>query len=213
MRLRNIPNALEIIKTSPNFIENPEKYKGKWNEAFNNKNVIEIEIGMGKGNFIIKKAMENKNINYIGIEKYNSVLVKAIKKLENEHLNNLKIISYDAINIDNVFEKEISKIYLNFSDPWPKKRHAKRRLTSKDFLKKYLLISKDKTIIEMKTDNDELFLYSKEELTNNNFNIIEFNTDYGNNKNNLFKTEYEEKFIKEGKNINYLKAISDNSLQ
>ena len=79
MRLRNIPNALEIIKTSPNFIENPEKYKGKWNEVFNNKNVIEIEIGMGKGNFIIKKAMENKNINYIGIEKYNSVLVKAIK--------------------------------------------------------------------------------------------------------------------------------------
>lgn len=207
MRLRNIPNALDIIKTCPNFIENPEECKNKWNEVFKNNNKIEIEIGMGKGNFIIKKAMENKDVNYVGIEKYNSVLVKAVKKLENLDLPNLKIISYDAIDIDKVFLKEVSKIYLNFSDPWPKKRHAKRRLTNKRFLEKYSLISKENVEIEMKTDNKELFLYSKEELINSGYKIIETNNDFGKNTNNIYKTEYEEKFIQKGIKINYLKAI------
>ena len=207
MRLRNNPNALEIIKNSPNFISNPESYKGRWNSFFKNDNPIEIEIGMGKGNFIIKKAKENKNINYIGIEKYNSVLVQAIKKLGEEKIENLVLLSYDDSNIDTIFSNEVEKIYLNFSDPWTKARHAKRRLTNKRFLDKYQLISRNDVKIQMKTDNVNLFLYSKEELENNGFKIVYENNDYGNEEENVYKTEYEEKFIKKGIKINCLRAF------
>ena len=150
MRLRNNPNALEIIKNSPNFISNPESYKGRWNSFFKNDNPIEIEIGMGKGNFIIKKAKENKNINYIGIEKYNSVLVQAVKKLGEEKIENLVLLSYDASNIDTIFSNEVEK---------------------------------------------------------NGFKIVYENNDYGNEEENVYKTEYEEKFIKKGIKINCLKAF------
>lgn len=134
MRLKHIKDADKIINKSNYIIENPEEYKGKWNKLFNNDNNIEIEIGTGKGKFIIEKALQNSNINFIGIEKYDSPLVSAVKKLEELDINNLRLICYDAFTIDNIFDKEISKIYLNFSDPWPKKRHTKRRLTSSRFL-------------------------------------------------------------------------------
>lgn len=207
MRLRNIPNAYEIISRSSYFVSNPTMNKGKWNEVFNNNNTIEIEIGMGKGNFIINKAINNPEINYIGIEKYNSVLVKAFKKMEELEIKNLKIISFDASKIDECFDKEISKIYLNFSDPWPKKRHAKRRLTHECFLNSYEKIVKEDLFIEMKTDNLDLFNYSKETLSSNGFELIDIDNNYGINKNNVYKTEYEEKFIKDGKKINHLLAV------
>lgn len=205
MRLKHIKDADKIINKSDYIIENPEEYKGKWNKLFNNENNIEIEIGTGKGKFIIEKAIQNPNINFIGIEKYDSPLVSAVKKLEELDINNLRLICYDAFNIENIFDKEISKIYLNFSDPWPKKRHTKRRLTSDRFLEKYDLIFKDTKRIEMKTDNDDLFEYSCESLTNYGYKIIEKDTNHISN----ITTEYEDKFRNIGKNINYINVVKD----
>ena len=150
MRLKHIKNADVIIASSPYLVSNPYDYKGKWKELFKNNNPIEIEIGTGKGKFITSLAMDNPNINYIGIEKYDSPLVSAVRRLENIDIPNLKLLCVDALNINEIFDKEISKIYLNFSDPWPKKRHAKRRLTSEIFLNKYDLIFKDTKRIQMK---------------------------------------------------------------
>ena len=203
MRLKHIKNADIIISKSEYIVNNPTDYKGKWNTLFNNKNKIEIEIGTGKGNFIINKALENKNINYIGIEKYDSPLVSAVKKLDQLDINNLKLICFDAINIDDVFDHEIDKIYLNFSDPWPKKRHAKRRLTSKVFLNKYENIFKNEKHIQMKTDNDDLYIYSLESFKENGYEIKETNTNYFDS----ITTEYEDKFISIGKNINYIDVV------
>ena len=205
MRLKHIKDADKIINKSAYIIENPEEYKGKWNKLFNNENNIEIEIGTGKGKFIIEKAIQNPNINFIGIEKYDSPLVSAVKKLEELDINNLRLICYDALNIENIFDREISKIYLNFSDPWPKKRHTKRRLTSNRFLEKYDLIFKDTKRIEMKTDNDDLFEYSCESLTNYGYKIIEKDTNHISD----ITTEYEDKFRNIGKNINYINVVKD----
>lgn len=205
MRLKHIKDADKIINKSAYIIENPEEYKGKWNKLFNNENNIEIEIGTGKGKFIIEKAIQNPNINFIGIEKYDSPLVSAVKKLEELDINNLRLICYDALNIDSIFDREISKIYLNFSDPWPKKRHTKRRLTSDRFLEKYDLIFKDTKRIEMKTDNDDLFNYSCESLIEYGYKIIEKDTNHISD----ITTEYEDKFMSIGKNINYINVVKD----
>ena len=137
MRLKNVRGAKEIIENSKYVIKNPLEYKGKFQTLFENNNKLEIEIGMGKGDFIIGKALQNPDINYIGIERFDSVIVRAIQKLENIDLPNLKLIRMDALEIDNIFDKEIDTIYLNFSDPWPKKRQSNRRLTSPIFLNKY----------------------------------------------------------------------------
>ena len=200
MRLKHIKNAENIINESEYVVSNPEDYKGKWNTLFNNDNPLEIEIGTGKGKFIVSLAVNNPNINYIGIEKYATPLVGAIKRLNDINIPNLKFICYDAFNINNIFDKEIDKIYLNFSDPWPKKRHTKRRLTSPNFLDKYDLIFKNKKIIQMKTDNDMLYEYSLEEFTNNGYEILKTDTNYL----DKYTTEYEDKFISLGKNINYI---------
>lgn len=205
MRLKHIKDADKIINKSNYIIENPEEYKGKWNKLFNNDNNIEIEIGTGKGKFIIEKALQNSNINFIGIEKYDSPLVSAVKKLEELDINNLGLICYDAFTIDNIFDKEISKIYLNFSDPWPKKRHTKRRLTSSRFLEKYDLIFKDTKMIEMKTDNDDLFDYSCESFSEYGYKIISKDTNHISD----ITTEYEDKFRSIGKNINYISVVKD----
>ena len=205
MRLKHIKDADKIINKSNYIIENPEEYKGKWNKLFNNDNNIEIEIGTGKGKFIIEKALQNSNINFIGIEKYDSPLVSAVKKLEELDINNLRLICYDAFTIDNIFDKEISKIYLNFSDPWPKKRHTKRRLTSSRFLEKYDLIFKDTKMIEMKTDNDDLFDYSCESFSEYGYKIVSKDTNHISD----ITTEYEDKFRSIGKNINYISVVKD----
>lgn len=203
MRLKHIKNADIIINNSPYLVKNPTIYKGKWNEVFKNDKDIEIEIGTGKGKFIISKAMNNPNINYIGIEKYDSPLVSAVKKLEDVKIDNLKLICFDAYFIEELFDKEINKIYLNFSDPWPKKRHAKRRLSSIEFLKKYDKIFKNQKAIEMKTDNDELYEYSIESFLNNDYEILKTDTNYF----DKYTTEYEDKFINLGKNINHIYVV------
>ena len=208
MRLRNKKGAHDIIASNQYIINNYTDYKGKFNSLFNNNNEIEIEIGMGKGDFIIGKAINNPNINFIGIEKYATVLVSALKKLSGLKLDNLKIINADALFIDDIFANEVSKIYLNFSDPWPKKRHSHRRLTSKIFLDKYLNLFKDKKIIEMKTDNKSLFEYSIVSLNENNFNIEEINLDlYSNLPDDNISTEYEKKFSSLGNTIYKLVAV------
>lgn len=202
MRLKHIKDADKIISKSPYYIENPEIYFVKWKELFNNDNPIEIEIGTGKGNFIISKAIDNPNINYIGIEKYDTPLVSAVKKLEDININNLKLLCFDASNIEDIFNREIDKIYLTFSDPWPKKRHAKRRLTSPTFLKKYDSLFKGNKVIELKTDNDDFFEYSLESLKENGYKIKEINRDFD----DIHKTNYEIKFKSIGKKINHLIA-------
>ena len=206
MRLKNVKNAKEIMNNGTYYIDNPIDYKGLWNKLFNNNNPIYIEIGMGKGDFIINNAIEFPNINFIGIEKYDSVIARAIQKSNELELTNLKLIRLDALHIEDVFDKEIDKLYLNFSDPWPKDRHAKRRLTSPIFLEKYDKIFKNKKIIEMKTDNINLFNYSKETLINNGYNLEYITNDL--HKENIFNimTEYENKFSQKGIKINKLIA-------
>lgn len=211
MRLKNVKNAKEIIEKSDYIVFEPNIYKNKWHNLFGNNNPIEIEIGMGKGDFIIGMAKLHPNINFIGIEMYDSVIVRAVQKLDNENISNLKLIRMDANNIGDVFYKEIDKIYLNFSDPWPKDRHQKRRLTSNEFLEKYDDIFKEKKIIIQKTDNVELFEFSKESLKNYGYILKNITNDLYNNmiKDNV-QTEYEKKFNEKGIKICRLEAYKDN---
>lgn len=198
MRLRNVKGATNIIEQSDYVIKNYKELKGNYKSLFNNNNPIHIEIGMGKGNFIIGMAQKYPNINFIGIEKYDSVIVRAIEKL-NIEISNLKLIRMDATDINDVFDKEIDTIYLNFSDPWPKTRHEHRRLTSETFLKRYDSVFKNTKHIIMKTDNRKLFEYSIISLTNYGYKIKEISLDMYNDdiKDNV-QTEYEKKFHDKG---------------
>ena len=175
-----------------------ESYKGNYKKIFNNNNPIHIEIGMGKGNFIIGMAKKYPDINFIGIEKYDSVLVRALEKIEDE-IPNLRLIRMDATEIENVFYKEIDTIYLNFSDPWPKNRHEHRRLTSELFLKRYDNLFKGNKNIIMKTDNRKLFEFSIMSFTNYNYKIEEISLDmYKDDIKDNVQTEYEYKFHNKG---------------
>ena len=204
MRLRNVKNAVSIVENSKYVINNPEEYKGNFSSLFANNNPIHLEIGMGKGDFIINMAKTYPNINFIGMEKYESVMVRAIEKLANLEINNLKLIRYDATTIDKVFDKEIDTLYLNFSDPWPKKRHAKRRLTSPIFLSLYDKIFLNTNKIIQKTDNINLFAYSLETLNNYGYKFNKVSLDLHNEDIPNIKTEYERKFSEAGVKINYL---------
>ena len=204
MRLRNVPGARETIIENQFSIQEPEQKKGKWAEVFGNDHPIHIEVGMGKGQFIIEMAKRNPEINYIGIEKYSSVLVRAVEKLEDFDQNNLRLIRMDAENIEEVFDKdEVDRIYLNFSDPWPKDRHAKRRLTSTRFLERYNNILTPEGRVMFKTDNKDLFDFSLEQveeagwiLENHTYDLHHSEYNEGN-----VMTEYEEKFSAKGNTI------------
>ena len=205
MRLRNVRGAREKIAADEYTVQEPKENKGKWNEFFENDNPIHIEVGMGKGKFIMELAERNPNINYVGIEKFSSVLVRALQKMEEKELTNLVFIRMDAEEIEEVFEKEeVAQIYLNFSDPWPKDRHAKRRLTSTRFLARYENILKKDGKVIFKTDNKDLFDFSLEQAKEADWVIENYTYDLHNseyNEGNVM-TEYEEKFSKEGKPIN-----------
>ena len=205
MRLRNVKNKEEILNNSDYLIKNPTDFKGKWKELFKNDNPIYIEIGMGKGKFLLENALKYKNINYIGIERFDSVMAKAIKKIP-EDIENIKLIRMNALDIDKVFSKEIDLIYLNFSDPWPKKRWHDRRLTSKIFLDKYDSLFKNTKRIEMKTDNEDLFIYSLETLSNKGYALSDISFDYHKTHSDIIMSEYEERFSKEEKNVYHLFA-------
>ncbi|XFA98865.1 tRNA (guanosine(46)-N7)-methyltransferase TrmB [Candidatus Izemoplasma sp. B36] len=211
MRLRNVKHAKELIeKNSHIVIKKPNEYKGLWNKLFNNSNPVELEIGCGKGKFIVDKATLDKNINFIGIEKFDSVIVRGIEKLLEKPLDNVKLIRIDAENIETIFKKsEVNTIYLNFSDPWPKNRHAKKRLTSKKYLDRYSNILVNNGEIRVKTDNYNLFEFSMMSFINHNKYIIEeINLDlYKNLPKDNVQTEFEMKFVEKGNRIYYLKAI------
>ncbi len=206
MRLRNITGSREFIAENKYVVHEPEKYKGCWNkEIFENDRPIHIEIGMGKGRFITELASMNPDINYVGIEKYSSVLLRAIQKMEANELKNLVFIRMDAEYITDVFAgDEIDRIYLNFSDPWPKDRHAKRRLMSCNFLNKYTQIMKAGGVLEFKTDNRELFDFAVDEVPAAGWEILKLTYDLHNDeemmKGNIM-TEYEERFSAEGNPI------------
>ena len=202
MRLRNVKGAKDVINASDYIINNYMDYKGNFKSIFGNDNPIHIEIGMGKGDFIIGMALNNPSINFIGIEKFDSVLVRAIQKLDDKDIPNLRLIRMDALYIDEVFCKEIECIYLNFSDPWPKERHARRRLTSDVFLSKYDSLFKNRCNIVMKTDNRKLFEYSIMSFNNYGYFIDLLSLDlYKDDLNGNVQTEYEKKFVSNGDKI------------
>ncbi len=204
MRLRKVKNASLRLKADDNhyYIENPILNKGNWKDVFDNNNPIHIEIGCGKGQFMITLASRNPNINYIAIEKYDSVLLRTLEKAMTIDIPNLKLCVMDAAKISEYFdENEVDRIYLNFSDPWPKSCHAKRRLTSKVFLDQYKVILANDGQIFQKTDNRHLFEYSLESFVANGFNIsnisLDLHKDYEKYPDNI-TTEFEDKWSKLG---------------
>lgn len=204
MRLRNVKNK-EILDKSPYLINKAKTYKGKWHTLFKNNHPIHLEIGCGKAKFIKDKALNNKDINYLAIEKFDSVMVRALETVDDLELDNLYFIKEDANNLLEFFDKdEIEKLYLNFSDPWPKRRHHKRRLTSKEFIDKYKALNIK--IIEQKTDNRDLFEYSVKSFNNNKYIIEDISLDLHKDKDVEYTTEYEDKFIKNNKNIYFIKV-------
>lgn len=213
MRLRNIPGADDVIKGHPIAIKNVKEYKGKWNTIFQNENPIHIEIGMGKGQFILNLAKHNPNVNYVGIERYSSVLLRALEKFDTEEfceLDNVRFICMDAMALPEVFDiGEVAKIYLNFSDPWPKARHARRRLTSTQFFSQYDKVLAKEGVVEFKTDNRPLFEFSLEQVEEAGWKLIgktfDLHHDTEMNKGNVM-TEYEEKFSSMGNPIHKLIA-------
>ncbi len=211
MRLRNIPGADDAVLRHPIAIKQEKENKGKWDLIFGNHQPIHIEIGMGKGQFLLTLAKQNPDINYIGIERYSSVLYRALEKIDSEEfreLKNVRFICMDAMEIPEVFEfGEIEKIYLNFSDPWPKKRHARRRLTSTCFLEQYDKILTKEGVVEFKTDNRPLFEFSLEQVQEAGWELVastfDLHHDEEMNVGNVM-TEYEEKFSGMGNPIHKL---------
>ena len=205
MRLRNIPGARETIAESQWIVQDPASCRGKWRERFGNDHPVHLEIGTGKGKFINQLAIENPDINYVGIEKYSSVLIRALDKLDESQAQNLLFIRGDAELICEYFgEEEVDRIYLNFSDPWPKDRHAKRRLPSKEFLRRFSVILSKEGTIEFKTDNRALFDFAVDEVEQGGFKISQITYNLHNdavmNEGNIM-TEYEERFSKKGNPI------------
>ena len=205
MRLRNVTGSDEMIAASRFVVQNPADRKGKWKDFFGNDNPIHIEVGMGKGQFLHGMAKENPDINYLGMERYSTVLLRAIQKMETEELPNLYFLCEDAKNITDIFEKdEVDRIYLNFSDPWPKDRHAKRRLPSRQFLERFDKILKPEGKLEFKTDNKGLFEFALEELEPAGWKAEAVTYDLHHDeemvKGNIM-TEYEEKFSSMGNPI------------
>lgn len=205
MRLRNVTGSREAIAASPFVVHDPFAQKGRWKEIFENERPIHIEIGMGKGRFLMDLAAVNPDINYVGIEKYSTVLLRAIQKMEeNEHAN-VRFVRMEAEDICGVFgREEVSRIYLNFSDPWPKDRHAKRRLPSRQFLARYQEILVQDGRIEFKTDNMELFDFAVSEAAPAGWEIEAMTRDLHHDEEMLqgnIMTEYEEKFSSMGNPI------------
>jgi tRNA (guanine-N7-)-methyltransferase len=215
MRLRNIPRAQGTLQAHPAVIQKPEECKGRWNEIFGNENPVYIEIGMGKGQFLLQTAARNPKINFVGIERYSSVLLRAVEKLNNieayQEMENIRFICMDAQKVCDVFAPgEVGRIYLNFSDPWPKARHAKRRLTSKDFLARYGKILDLNGQIEFKTDNTELFRFSLDQIRDAGWLLMKYTFDLHHNEEmnaGNIMTEYEEKFSQKGQPVNKLIAM------
>lgn len=213
MRYNVIKDADKIINKSPYLISNPSKFKNNWHKLFGNNNPINLELGMGRGDFIINMAKTYPNINFIGLELYDSQMVKAVDRLRKENLNNLKLINADAKEIANFFGKEINTIYLTFSEPWPKKKDEKKRFTHESYLRLYdKIFQKDKHII-LKTDNKGLFAYSLETLSQYWYSFEIVSLDLHHDERNIpnIMTDFERNYIKtEKRPIYYLDAKFEN---
>lgn len=213
MRLRHKPGAADQVKENAHYvIPNPSEQKGKWKEVFQNDQPIHIEVGTGRGRFMVGMAKANPHINYIGIEKYTSVISDALDKLIEAEVPNLKLLNVDAQKLTDFFEDgEIDRVYLNFSDPWPKVRHEKRRLTYKTFLNMYQQILKNDGEIHFKTDNQDLFEFSIMSMANYGMTMHFLSLDLHNSdfEGNIM-TEYEEKFSSKGNRIYRVEAAYRN---
>lgn len=212
MEYNVVKNASGILNSSKYYVSNPTKYKGKWNDFFGNHNPIYLELGTGRGEFIIQMAKNYPNINFIGLELNESQIATAAKKLERENIKNLKLIKDDARNIVSIFGKEINTIYLTFSEPWPKKRDEKNRFTHESYLKLYdRIFKKDKHII-LKTDNKGLFAYSLETLSNYWYVFDTVSLDLHNDERGIpnLMTDFEIQYFKEKRPIYYLDASFKN---
>lgn len=198
MRLRNITGSRDMVRDSSFTVDQPEQHRGAWASFLGSQKPLYIEIGTGKGQFLLAMAQKHPEMNFIGIEKYSSVLIRALDKAREQQPENVRFIRMDAEYIEEVFgEREVDKIFLNFSDPWPKDRHAKRRLTSPNFLNKYNIILKEQGTIEFKTDNRDLFLFSLESIRDTGWILDaatwDLHRDAAMNAGNIM-TEYEKKF-------------------
>lgn len=209
MRLRNVKEAGDILEDGKYYLSNYKEFKGKFRDYFGNDNPIYLEIGTGKGDFIIESSMRNRDINYIGMEKYDSVIVRAIQKSNEVDVNNLAFIRANAIYLEDIFDREIDTILLNFSDPWPKDRHSDRRLTSRKFLERYDKVFRGAKRIIMKTDNAPLFDFSLESLRDYGYTIVYENRNLGEYEDGNVMTEYEKRFRKLGEKINKLVAYKE----
>ena len=209
MQYKVIKNADKIVKNSLYVVNNPEKYKNKWKELFGNSNPIHLELGMGRGDFIIDMAKNFPNINFIGLEVVDSQMVMAVDNLENKKLSNLKLINIDAKEIINIFGKEIDTIYLTFCDPWPKKQDEKRRFTHPVYLRLYDRIFKKHKHIILKTDNKGFFAYSLEYLSSYWYTFEKVSLDLHHDERNIpnIMTNYEKQYFKEGRPIYYVDAV------
>ncbi|WP_280770114.1 tRNA (guanosine(46)-N7)-methyltransferase TrmB [Salipaludibacillus daqingensis] len=209
MRLRNKPWAADLLEEHPEIVEkSPTEWRGNWKKKFANDNPIYVEVGTGKGQFVTKMAKANPDVNFIGIEKYESVLVTGVQRVMEEAPSNLRFLQEDVKNIADFFESsEVDRVFINFTDPWPKKRHAKRRLTHEYFLSMYEQILKKDGEVHFKTDNQGLFEYSIESLTHYGFQLKNISLDLHNSDmTNNVMTEYEERFSKKGMRIFRLEA-------
>lgn len=206
MRLRNIPGSREVIGASEYVIHDMEGARGRWAEIFGNSRPIYIEVGMGKGKFITQLALENPDKNFVGIEKYSSVLLRALEKREQfKEQKNLYFLRMDAEDLEKIFAQgEVAGIYLNFSDPWPKDRHAKRRLPSREFLRRYDAILVPEGKVEFKTDNQDLFRFALEEVKEAGWTLEQCTFDLHSDPEMMegnIMTEYEERFSSQGNPI------------
>lgn len=212
MRYNVLKNAKEIIDNSSYLIKDPGKYKGKWNSIFNNNNPICLELGMGRGSFIIEMAKKHPNVNYIGLEIDKSQTASAINNIKSERINNLKMICADAKDIIDFFGKEIDTIYLTFSEPWPKKQDEKKRFTHVSFLKLYDRIFKKNKHIILKTDNKILFASAMESLSQYWYSFDKVSLDLHNDERKIenVMTDFEKQYFKEHRNIYYVDASFKN---
>ena len=205
VRLKHIKGAEEAVAASPFVVQEPQLLAGNWSGLFGNAHPVHMEIGMGKGRFLMDLARLNPDISYIGMERYSSVLLRALQKMEEDPLPNLRFLCFDAADLEQIFSAgEIDRIYLNFSDPWPKARHARRRLTSPVYLKRYASVLKPDGHVEFKTDNEALFDYSLESVEEAGWKLLDSTRDLHHdprlNEGNIM-TEYEEKFSSRGNPI------------
>ena len=214
MRVRRKPWAAGEIAQNSHMIHDPASFRGHWKDAFGNDNPIYLEIGCGKGQFLSRNSLRHPDVNFIGIERYSSVLLRAVEKFDTDEFNeltNVRFICMDAREIGDVFAPgEVERIYLNFSDPWPKARHARRRLTSTEFLARYEQVLKEGGLLEFKTDNTGLFDFSLEQISEAGWTLQAHTYDLHHNeemnRGNIM-TEYEEKFSAKGNPINKLIAV------